>query len=250
MLVGTKKRRHLTQELLTRFQSKADFVQYFRHQLQLYVPPEKMLNRDFIKQLLTEEKKLLELREVRHVQVPRYDELSVKKFWPFMQPDAAFMQYMPDPTADGRLPEREYFWNVLNTAQPAYVQRLIQHANEQRMTAQEDGDGANAIEISEEWWDKLTALPFVSQTRGKTLHLLKKQAKPVPQMRRRVKRDIYASPLDFQRLHPDFEEQKHEPEVQVELHRDLGYVPVEGGPNQIGNMEDGPVMPDNVEVEH
>jgi hypothetical protein len=27
----------------------------------------------------------------------------------------AFMLYMPDPTPDGRLPEREYFWNVLNT---------------------------------------------------------------------------------------------------------------------------------------
>jgi len=67
-------------------------------------------------------------------------------------------------------------------------------------------------------------------------------------MRKRVKRDIYASPLDFQRLHPDFEEQKNEPEVQVELHRDLGYVPAEGGPNQIGNAEDGPVLPDNVEA--
>ena len=180
VLVGTKKRRHLTQELIARFQSKADFAHYFRHQLQLYVPPDKMLNRDFIKQLLTEEKKLLELGEVRHVQVPRYDELSVKTFWPLMHPDAAFMRYMPDPTKDGRLPEREYFWNVLHTLQPAYVQRLIQHANEQRMTAQEEGAGADAIEISEEWWDKLNALPFVSQTRGKTLHLLKKQAKPVP----------------------------------------------------------------------
>ena len=114
------------------------------------------------------------------MQVPRYDELSVKKFWPLMQPDAAFMQYMPDPTPDGRLPEREYFWNVLHTVQAEYVQRLIQHANEQRMTAQEGGDGADAIEISEEWWNKLNALPFVSQTKGKTLHLLKKQAKPVP----------------------------------------------------------------------
>jgi len=36
-----------------------------------------------------------------------------------------------------------------------------------------------------------------AETRGKTLHLLKKQAKPVPQMRKRVKRDIYASPRDF-----------------------------------------------------
>ena len=51
----------MAQELLTRFRSKADFVSYMTNQLQLYVPPEKMLNRDFIKQLLTEEKKLLEL---------------------------------------------------------------------------------------------------------------------------------------------------------------------------------------------
>ena len=69
-------------------------------------------------------------------------------------------------------------------------------------------------------------------------------------MRKRVKRDIYASPLEFQRLHPDFEEQKaEEPDMQVELHRDLGYVPPGGGPNQIGNEEDGPVVPDNVEAE-
>ena len=88
-----------------------------------------MLNRDFMKQLLAEEKKLLELCAVRHVNVPRYDELSVKKFWPLMQKDVAFMQYLPDATADGRLPEREYFWNVLNTLQTAYVQRLIEHAN-------------------------------------------------------------------------------------------------------------------------
>ena len=287
VLVGTKKRRHLTQELLTRFQSKADFVQYFRHQLQLYVPPEKMLNRDFMKQLLAEDKKLLELRAVLHVNMPRYDELSVKKFWPLMQPDAVFMLYMPDPTPEGRLPEREYFWNVLNTLQEAYVTRLIEHANQQRMTVQEDGDGADAIVISDEWWEKLTALPFVSrkyhnlftipamlrcaENKGKTLHLLKKASKPVPQSRKRVKRDIFASPLDFRRLHPDFaEEQKdEEPEMQVDAQftptgnaedgptqignaeedgPNLGYVPAGGGPNQIGNAEDGPVLPDNLQA--
>ena len=107
--MGTKKRRVLTQELLARFRSNADFVSYMTNQLQLYVPPEKMLNRDFMKQLLAEEKKLLELRAVRHVHVPAYDELSVKKFWPLMQKDAVFMQYMPNPPAEGRLPEREYF---------------------------------------------------------------------------------------------------------------------------------------------
>ena len=160
--MGTKKRRVMTQDLLSRFRGKEDFISYFRHQLQLYVPPEKMLNKDFMRQLLKEEKKLLELRAVQHVNMPRYDELSVKKFWPLMQTDAAFMLYLPDPAPDGRLPEREYFWNVLNTLQTAYVQRLVEHANQQRMTVQEDGDGADAIEISDEWWEKLTALPFIS----------------------------------------------------------------------------------------
>jgi hypothetical protein len=214
------------------------------------VPPEKMLNKDFMKQLLVEEKKLLELRQVVHCSVPKYDELSVKKFWPLMQKDAGFMLYMPNPTPDGRLPEREYFWNVLNTLQTEYVQRLIEHANAQRMTVQQDGNGADAIEISEEWWRKLNALPFVSQNKGKTLHLLKKQAKPVPQNRKRVKRDIFASPLDFQRLHPDFEEQKdEEQEVQVDPHPNLGFVPADGGPNVIGNAEDGPVLSDQAQAE-
>ncbi len=93
----------------------------------------------------------------------------------------------------------------------------------------------------------LTMLYNCAETKGRTLHLLKKQSKAVPQNRKRVKRDIFASPLDFQRLHPDFaEEQKdEEPEMQVELHRDLGYVPADGGPNVIGNVEDGPVQPDH-----
>ena len=127
--MGTRKRRVMPQELFSKFQSKEDFADYMKNQLQLYVPPEKMLNRDFIKKLLAEDKKLLELRHVVHVNVPRYDELSVKKFWPLMQQDPAFMQYMPDPTPDGRLPEREYFWNVFNTLQTEYVGRLIEHAN-------------------------------------------------------------------------------------------------------------------------
>ena len=62
--MGTRKRHVMPQELLAKFQSKEDFMAYMTHQLQLYVPPEKMLNRDFMKQLLAEDKKLLELRVV------------------------------------------------------------------------------------------------------------------------------------------------------------------------------------------
>ena len=128
--MGTRKRRVMTQELLARFRSKEDFMDYMKNQLQLYVPPTKMLNRDFMKQLLAEEKKLLELRQVKYVNMPHYEELSVKKFWPRVQSDDNFMRYMPDPIPDGRLPDRTYFWNVLSTVQNSYVKNVMNHANE------------------------------------------------------------------------------------------------------------------------
>ena len=119
--MGTKKRRVMTQEFFGRFRSKEDFIQYFEQQLQLYVPPSKMLNKDFLKLVLIEKKKLLKLSEVKYVHVPKYEELSVKKLWPLMHNVENFMVYMPDPTEDGRLPDRKYFWNVLNTVNSGYV---------------------------------------------------------------------------------------------------------------------------------
>ena len=72
----------MTQELIGKFRSKSDFIKYFSESLQLYVPPSKMVNKDFIKQVLSEEKRLLSLNKVKYVNMPRYDELSVAKFWP------------------------------------------------------------------------------------------------------------------------------------------------------------------------
>ena len=89
-----------------------------------------MINKDFIKQVLRDEKKLLDINKVKYVNVPYYDELSVKNFWPRVQEDTEFMKYMPDPTPDGRIPDRKFFWNVLNTVQPKYVKDVITYANE------------------------------------------------------------------------------------------------------------------------
>jgi hypothetical protein len=90
--------------------------------VQLYVPPAKMVNKDFIKLVLTEEKSMLSLNEVKYVNVPHYDELSVRKFWPMLQEDESVMKYMPNPTVEFKMPDRTYFWNVANTVQTNYVQ--------------------------------------------------------------------------------------------------------------------------------
>ena len=48
------------------------------------------------------------------------------------------MQYFPDIYPKDKGPPREYFFNILNTLQPEYLQKCIAYAHEQRMTAQGD----------------------------------------------------------------------------------------------------------------
>ena len=57
---------------------------------------------------------------MKFVQVPMYDELSVVALWPLMRQDVEFMQYFPDKMPKGRMPDREFFFNVLNTLQNQY----------------------------------------------------------------------------------------------------------------------------------
>ena len=74
-----------------------------------------MINRDFLKDILAEEKFLLRQNQVKRIHVPLYDELSVKKLWPMLQSDETFMKYFPSKMAKGRVPDREYFFNLMNT---------------------------------------------------------------------------------------------------------------------------------------
>ena len=62
----------------------------------------------------------------------------------------------------GRVPDREFFFNVLNTKQNKYCQDLIKHAGEQRNKAQEGRQENETIEMTNDWWDQLTKVPFIS----------------------------------------------------------------------------------------
>ena len=53
----------------------------------MYVPPEYMINKDFIREVLAEEKDLFPLKEVSWINVPLFDELSVVNIWPMTKDD-------------------------------------------------------------------------------------------------------------------------------------------------------------------
>ena len=131
--------------------------------VQLYLPPEYMMNKDFLKEVLTEDKALLRLDQVSRVNVPLYDELSVANIWPMMKIDEKFMMYFPTKMAKNRLPDRGYMFNILNTFQPNYLQALIKHANDQRNSVSNDAIAREAIEVSDDWWDALNSVPFISR---------------------------------------------------------------------------------------
>ena len=87
------------------------------------------MNKDFLKQILEGKKQLLKKAEVRTVQVPHYDELSVRRLYPEFKKDAQMMSFFPDKYASGKGPPRDYFFNVVNTLHPDYLKQIMDHAN-------------------------------------------------------------------------------------------------------------------------
>ena len=85
--------------------------------VQFYLPPTASLNKDFLKQVLCDEKQLLRKEDVVYIEVPHYDELSVRQLWPQFAGDADVTKYFPDEFPQGKGPPREYFFNVINTVQ-------------------------------------------------------------------------------------------------------------------------------------
>ena len=121
-----------------------------------------MWNKDFIKALLADQKELLSVKDVKLINVPMFDELGVTNMWPKMKDANDVMRYFPNKLEKGRLPERKYFWNVLNTVNTEYVTTLIDHANRERHTITNAKQEEQAIVITDEWAEKLLAIPFIS----------------------------------------------------------------------------------------
>jgi hypothetical protein len=91
-----------------------------------------MLNKDFLREVFIEKKGLLKLTEVKWRNVPFYDELAVKRIWPEVQKDPDVMYYMASKLPKGRVPDREYLFNVLNTVKEGYLNTIVNHANSER----------------------------------------------------------------------------------------------------------------------
>jgi hypothetical protein len=129
-----------TRDLLSRFRSKRDLYDYLDKTsktifimmhvpiVQLYCPPIQSMNKDFLKQILADKKKLIPRTQLRPIVVPNYDELSVKNLWNDVREDPELNVFFWHTEKPNKLPPREFFFNVVNTLHPEYLDQVIRHA--------------------------------------------------------------------------------------------------------------------------
>ena len=97
------------------------------------------------------------------MQVPHYDELSVKSLYPQFKKDPDMMKFFPDTYPKGKGPPRDYFFNILNTIHPDYLAQIMAHADEQRFAAEGERMKNETIQISDFWAEQLKAMPYLTR---------------------------------------------------------------------------------------
>ena len=100
------------------------------------MPPVTQVNKDFLRQIFTNEKRLMKKKEIDYIHVSHFQELSVKNLWKELKDDPDFKIYFQDTYPDDKGPCRTYFFDVLNTIYPDYLKQIMKHAASERFSAQ------------------------------------------------------------------------------------------------------------------
>ncbi len=90
------------------------------------------------------------------MEVPCYQEISVRNLYEDAMKDELFAKYLPTrEQLSGRLPERGFFFGLLCTLRNQYMKDIIAEAQKARFTVQEGVSGEKGIAISDAWMAEL-----------------------------------------------------------------------------------------------
>ena len=99
----------------------------------LFLPSYSGTKITFIKDILRNKKQVFRQNEVKHIEVPHYEELSVKNLYKDALKDNALRSYLPEEEEDSnRQPERDFFFGIVGTVKPDYLTKIIADANNER----------------------------------------------------------------------------------------------------------------------
>ena len=98
--------------------------------------------------------------------VPHYEELSVKNLYGDAMKDELVKNYLPELEQNSnRLPEREFFFGVLNSLRPLSLKKIIEDANKVRYEADEKDPQKDFIMLDTPWYEELMKYPYFSSNK-------------------------------------------------------------------------------------
>ena len=89
--------------------------------MQYYLPPSSHVNKEFFKALLKGEKKANRVTDVKHIIVPKIEELGIIKMLEMIKDDVKLKQYLPDEYFKKLTPDRGFFFNTINTMYDDFI---------------------------------------------------------------------------------------------------------------------------------
>jgi hypothetical protein len=125
----------------------------------------------FMRDILSEAKLYLRQNEVNRMEVPCYQEISVKNLYEDAMKDELLARYLPTKEQlSGRLPEREFFFGLLCTLRNQYMKDIIAEAQKVRYTVPEDDPKNKAFSFQMLGWLNFRSIP-ITQVRFFSSHL-------------------------------------------------------------------------------
>ena len=119
-----------------------------------------MFTKDYAKDIFAEKKILIKKKNVLYIEVPKFDELSVKNMYDKLMKLDNMHKYFPDTYPKGRQCDRDYLFNVANTLHEGVVQELIDYSLKQRYDPAMGANQCESILISDKWKEELQSLPL------------------------------------------------------------------------------------------
>ena len=86
----------------------------------------------FLQQIVTGRKSYIMLVDIKPIKVPIRPELSVATVWPDAIRIPGVSDHVPDEWDGGHRVDRKFFWGILTSLHPEYVQHLIKGSREAR----------------------------------------------------------------------------------------------------------------------
>ncbi len=117
----------------------------------------------YMRDILSDTKLHLKQNEVIQLEIPNYQELSVKNLYEDAMKDPVLQRYLPTKEQlSGKLPEREFFFGVLCSLRQQYMRDIIEAASKKRFKLEDDDQSKKGILISETWMQELMKHPYHS----------------------------------------------------------------------------------------